>query len=136
MSEQPYKTCPGCKKVWRTQIELVEDHSLLVNGYQASFEDSHAGLFFLTHDVPGCGSTLALVVSDFRSFYAGPHYSELNRGRETCRELCLDRNRLEFCDAECSMHWVREVLQYLRRHEVPPHIPRGESGRLGSEAPP
>jgi hypothetical protein len=97
----------------------VRDARLRLDGYSAFFDDPANGLVFVTHRVPGCGTTLTLYAGQLRVLFSGTDYPELHKGADDCHRLCLDRSRLEECDAECSMAWVRDVLQYLRRHEMP-----------------
>jgi hypothetical protein len=122
---EPFKVCPQCGKSWRSLFELVEDVSLHVNGYQASFIDPDNGLVFFTHIVEHCRSTIAVEVQHLRHMYNGPEIEMHNFGRETCPGFCLDMHELEDCNQVCNMHWVRAILHYLRRHEMPPHLKPG-----------
>jgi predicted RNA-binding Zn-ribbon protein involved in translation (DUF1610 family) len=119
MMPEGFKTCPMCGEHWATLEDFVRDHRLVVNGYMASFDDPGTGLVFVTHTAPECGTTLSVRAAALRPLYHGPEYEELHYGAPDCRRLCLDRNRLEECEAPCRMAWVRHALQYLRRHEMP-----------------
>jgi hypothetical protein len=117
-----FKTCPGCLTTWMTSIELVQDITLEFNGYQASFDRAENGLFFFTHHLTYCHSTLAISVRCFKDYYNGPEYKIHNTGSPTCSGRCLLTKNYETCHEICDMRWIREVLQYLRRHEIPPHL--------------
>jgi hypothetical protein len=120
--QQVFKTCQSCQTTWKNVIDLVLDQTLEVNGYQAAFDHPENGIIFFTHNIKNCHSTLAINVMDFKDFYCGPRINHHNTGLHTCTGLCLMRNNLENCTAICDMQWVREVLQYLRKHEIPLHL--------------
>lgn len=119
MTNEPYKTCRVCHATWPTLPDLVHDANLRVNGYQASFGTPEEGLILLTHEVPGCGTTLAVTAGSLQHLYFGPGYTETLAGSEYCEMWCLDENSVDDCEAPCAMAWIRHVLQYLRRHELP-----------------
>lgn len=114
-----YKNCSYCQKIWKTQEDLVHDLSLIVNGYQAGFDDPEEGLFLLTHENGSCGSTIGVKAGDFKHLYDGPEYKECKARGVGCPLYCLDVNNLQPCPNDCSMAWVRVVLQHLVNHEVP-----------------
>ena len=110
----PFKVCSMCLKAWDDTNSFVTDPELMINGYQAFFDRPEDGLILFTHRHQGCHSTLAVKAGAFKSLYDGPLYDKLNRDASTCLHRCVDQNNLERCSAQCSMHWVREVLQLLR----------------------
>jgi hypothetical protein len=114
-----FKDCSRCHHRWPDMGQFVRDRSLVVNGYQASMGTPEEGLFLVTHDEGDCGTTLGVVAGDMKVLYHGPVYAEFCGGTDQCNGLCLDEGRLEECSAPCAMAWVRVVLQYLRRHEMP-----------------
>jgi hypothetical protein len=113
------KSCNLCQTQWHSWEAFVEDRSLQVNGYQASFTTPEDGVILLTHNVEHCGSTMAVRAGDLKSLYRGPHYTIQNHGSTACPGHCTDPTRLEACNQECEMHWVREILQFLRQHRIP-----------------
>lgn len=114
----PFKTCPSCHHHWQTADDLIQDRNLLVNGYQASFDDSLEGLFLLTHEVEGCGTTFAVKAGSLKYLYDGPEYTVHMALTEECEGHCLDNSDLEPCKNECDMRWARDILQILRNHGI------------------
>jgi len=123
-SGEPFKQCNLCGMVWPSYRDFVTDLQLRLEGYQASFDDPELGWILVTHMVEGCHTTLAVRAGELRVLRDGPEIAEYRTGLEDCIRLCLDRGRLEDCTAPCAMAWVRHVLQWLRRHELPPHLDR------------
>ena len=121
IEDRPFKICTLCHHCWETLDDLVLDPNLRVEGYQASFPDPKRGMILVTHLADGCHTTLSLKVEALASLYDGPTYLERRTGEDDCGGYCLSQGLLEECLAECDMAWVRKVLQYLRRHELPPH---------------
>jgi hypothetical protein len=121
MDSDAQLTCSLCGTIWLDYQAFFSDSDLVVNGYQASLGDADQGLILVTHDVPHCGTTLAVIARDLRPLYRGPVWPEVQAGTDPCPRHCLDDGDLESCTVRCSMAWVREVLQWLRRHELPSH---------------
>lgn len=111
-----FKTCTICKSKWLNLIDLVRDKDLYLNGYQASFSESHEGLFLLTHDVDDCGTTMAIKAGDLIDLYDGPKHTIHMAYTEKCDGHCLDSTDMEPCTNECDMRWAREILQILKNH--------------------
>ena len=84
--------------------------------------DPEWGLILLTHETEDCRTMLAVKAVTLKVLHPGPFWPERKTGLDGCLRLCLDKGRLEECTAECDMAWVRAALQWLRRHELPPHM--------------
>ena len=117
-----FKHCTMCGTSWRDLAEFVTDFQLRVEGYQACFPQPDLGLVMLTHRADGCGTTLAVAAAELRPLYDGPEFTEHRVGQEDCEKHCLQVKDIEECDVECDMAWIRTVMQYLRRHELPAHM--------------
>jgi hypothetical protein len=115
--QKPFKICPMCGKSWPSREAFLADCSLLYNGYQPDFGLFDQGLFYFTHEQPGCGSTMVLRAEAFISLYQGPHYAESRQGKEECPGYCLDRSKLQRCEAHCRHAFVREVSQLILDRE-------------------
>lgn len=122
----PAMTCTMCNTSWSDLESLVTDTNLEVVGYQARFDCPHEGLVLITHNVERCRTTIGISVANLRPLYFGPEYNERRTGSAECPGLCLLEGRLEECEAPCDMAWVRRVIQFMRRHELPPEWPGGD----------
>ncbi len=114
MSENLFKKCPSCQQKWETQDAFLSDPLLNINGYTANFKNLEGGLFFFTHRTPGCCSTMAVEVRDFKNLYNGPYYKGTKAGQDGCPRYCLDSDQLERCTAFCECAFVREILQIIK----------------------
>jgi len=112
-SKDIFKRCPGCFTEWSTRDAFLSDPSLELNGYKADFKNLEYGLFFITHKVDDCFSTMALEVSDFMDLYSGPIYPERRTMSEECPRYCVDEKQLKRCDALCECAFAREVMQII-----------------------
>lgn len=112
-------TCTMCDTRWDDIESFITDEELDVCGYQARFDVPSDGLILVTHMAEQCGTTLGVRVAEIRPLYDGPMYPERKTGSDECPGLCLLEGRLEDCTVECSMAWVRHVIQAMRRHEMP-----------------
>jgi len=121
----PFKRCPLCGAVWPDCRDFVTDLTLQVEGYQACLVGSDYGMILLTHRAEGCGTTLGVRTAHLKVLYDGPEWPERMTGLEPCRLFCLNWEILEECTVQCELAWVRQVLQWLRRHELPPHLNGG-----------
>jgi len=103
-----------CSRLWLSRADFLNDPSLELNGYQADFDNLEDGLFYFTHQVAGCFSTLAVKSGSFLDLYTGRRHTERKTGTEVCPGYCLHKEQLERCDAPCECAYVREVVQYIR----------------------
>ncbi len=118
--EEFFKICPCCFKKWTTREAFLSDHSLKLNGYKADFKDLEFGMFFFTHHIDGCHSTMALMVGDFRSLYSGEIYAEKKALSEECPRYCVNENQLSRCNAFCECAFVREIMHIIQMSQSAP----------------
>lgn len=113
---EDFKTCPSCSHCWRTIEDLILDKDLALNGYQASFDDIHEGLFLLTHNVAGCGTTLAIPASRLKSLCDGYEHKAHMEFTSSCEGHCMHEGDFDSCSNECDMRWARDIMQVLKNH--------------------
>ena len=129
-SEQTFKTCPACSKKWQTMEEFVSDPSLELNGYKADFKDLEYGMFFFTHKIEPCHSTMTIMIEDFRKLYSGPIYKENKTLSEECPRYCMNEKNLTRCDAFCECAFVREIMEIIiksKRTKITKHAPGSQA---------
>jgi len=115
--EEVFKECPMCRKIWQNREAFLDDGFLQLEGYSADFEIQEKGLFYFTHQVQGCFSTMAVEARAFFDLYTGEKYLGSKRGSDECPRLCLDRKRLDRCPVFCEFAFVREIIQVIKgRH--------------------
>ena len=112
-SESSFKRCPGCFTFWESRDDFLADPSLELNGYKADFQKLEYGLFFFTHKIDNCCSTMALEARDFIDLYSGNIYPERKTLSEECPRYCIDGKQLSRCDALCECAFVREIIQII-----------------------
>lgn len=112
---QAFSKCPTCKKCWATREEFLSDAMLILNGYNADFDSLDNGLFYFSHELDNCGSTLTVQARHFFDLYDGPRYTERKTGTDECPEYCLHLYRLERCEAKCECASIREILQTITK---------------------
>jgi hypothetical protein len=112
-----FKKCPSCFTSWATRNDFLRDGSLELNGYKADFQKLEYGLFFFTHKVADCFSTMALEAGDFLDLYTGTIYLESKTLTDECPRYCIDEKQLNRCEAKCECAFVREVLQIVKKSQ-------------------
>lgn len=103
-----------CSKQWNCRETFLSDPELDFIGYQANFGIMEQGLFYFTHEIEICGSTMILQAEEFFSLYQGKKYSDIKQGTEVCSAKCLDKKRLDRCQAHCEFAFAREVCQIIK----------------------
>ncbi len=121
-SADTFKICAMCGYQWKSLEEFATDVQLRLEGYMADFAQPENGLIVLTHVCHSCHSTLSLATGNFEHWRTGPIVTDLRMMSNECPGHCLDSANLEVCTVDCSMRWVREVLQYLKAHKIPEHL--------------
>lgn len=111
--EPIFKTCPMCKKEWKSREIFLDDQELIFIGYQANLGLPEEGLFYFTHEIEECGSTMAIKVEYFLTLYTGERYTEDKKHADDCRGYCLNREELRRCDARCRYAYVREISHVI-----------------------
>ena len=109
-----FKTCPNCKMEWPTQESFINDLSLKMNGYMANLNQLEDGIFFFTHNVEHCFSTLAVEAALFLNLYDGPYYEERKARSEDCPGYCIDMRMLNSCPVKCECAFVREISKIIQ----------------------
>lgn len=107
-----------CGFVWRDRAAFIHDISLECNGYQVNFEKLELGLFYFTHRVEGCYSTLAVYAEDFYDLNPAGGYPQRKTLTEQCPAYCLDRENLKRCGAHCECAFVRDLIQILKKMKL------------------
>jgi len=108
-----FKQCTMCNQKWQDRDSFLKDEELELNGYSADFEKLENGLFYFTHIIPDCRSTLALRAKVFIDLYKGIKFSESKIGSKECPGFCLERETLARCPAFCEFAFVREIIQII-----------------------
>jgi hypothetical protein len=112
--ESSFKICTMCQTRWPDRERFLADPALEMIGYQADIQSLENGLFLFNHLVENCKSTIAVRVHQFRDLYDGPVYQKCLIGTEDCAGLCLHRENLKPCQAECECRYVRDLVQIVK----------------------
>lgn len=115
--EKVFKICPMCSTVWVTRDDFLHDTSLYLNGYGVDSEELNCSLFYFTHMVPGCRSTLVIEARDFKDLYLGLGFSERRNGLEGCPGYCFLEEGVDNCDARCECACNRVVIQIIKKRQ-------------------
>lgn len=103
-----------CQTRWPDRENFLADPALDMIGYQADIESLENGLFLFNHLAENCKSTIAVRVHQFRDLYAGPVHQKCLIGTEDCEGMCLHRENLQPCQAECECRYVRDLVQIVK----------------------
>ncbi|MBU1221220.1 hypothetical protein KKF34_04415 [Myxococcota bacterium] len=111
--ENIFKKCPSCGKTWETRDDFLRDWLLKVNGYVVDFETLEYGLYYFTHMVEGCFSTMVIETGKFIDLFDGERYEGNHAGQPGCPLYCLDNEQFSRCDQICECAFFREVLRKI-----------------------
>jgi hypothetical protein len=111
----PFKLCGCCRKSWESRDDFITSPQICLLGYQAAFDKPENGLFLFNHLDKVCRTTLGINVSNFYDMYDGIRYPESKIGYDECSRKCLSIYDLERCDVPCSMAFIREIIQIIRK---------------------
>ena len=114
MKTAPFKICPSCAKPWNTLEDFLADPEIELAGYQVNFADLKGGLFYFSHTKADCETTLAIPVNQFTGLSNRPMLASHGEQPKCCPRLCVRRDKLDPCPAECECIWVREIMQIIR----------------------
>jgi hypothetical protein len=120
--ETEFKTCPVCKKAWKTRKEFLDDSDVKIVGYQVHFKELSGGLFLFNHS---CKTTMSVKAGAFIDLYGGPVFADRLTGTDECPGHCLVEHELRPCPAKCDCAFVREMIQIIKAW---PKVDRYENG--------
>jgi len=93
---------------------FLDDPHLTFNGYQPNLGEQEQGIFFFTHNIKLCGSTIGLRVISFAPIYSGPRHTSSKQFSNDCPRYCLDSRNLKRCNAPCENAFAREISQIIK----------------------
>ena len=111
----PFKTCPLCHYDWQDRKKFLSDPNISLVGYQVNFGDLRAGFFLFTHEIPDCGTSMAIDAGKFTDMHDGPIFKERMEGTEACPGYCLHQTSLKPCPSHCECAYVLDVLQTVKK---------------------
>ena len=109
----PFKICPQCAYTWNVRDDFLEDPSICLVGFQASFKETESGHYLFNHILEGkhCGTTLAVEVEAFLSLHEGTMFTEIKFESPICELHCTRVDDLAQCPVECKNAIAREIMQ-------------------------
>lgn len=110
-----FKECPNCRHLWRDRESFLSDPGLHLIGYQVNYGELNAGLFLFSHDIPACGTSLAVKAGKFTDMHKGPIFESRLADTDSCAGHCLHVSDLSPCPEKCECAYVRDVLQEVKK---------------------
>jgi len=109
----PFKMCPKCAYTWKTREDFLEDPSICLIGFQASFEETESGYYLFNHSLRGnpCDTTLAMEVEVFLSLLTRTMFTDIKAKTPICEMHCSSVEDLSQCPVECKNAFAREIMQ-------------------------
>ena len=113
MAMDPFKMCPKCAYTWKTREDFLEDPSICLIGFQASFEETESGYYLFNHSLRGnpCDTTLAMEVEVFLSLLTRTMFTDIKAKTPICEMHCSSVEDLSQCPVECKNAFAREIMQ-------------------------
>jgi hypothetical protein len=114
-SKDVYKICPKCQHEWQTQMDLLNDSTLYILGFQAAFTENDEGFILFNHipENDQCNTTFSLKVSDFRNLHDGPLYDDIKYEKDECSGFCAKIENLSRCSAKCRNANARDIINKI-----------------------
>ncbi len=108
-----FKTCSKCSHTWTVRDDFLEDPSICLVGFQASFVESESGYYLFNHilDEDECNTTLMVNVEAFLSLHKGSMFTDNKMESPLCEGHCAHVENLSQCSVECKNAVAREIMQ-------------------------
>ena len=110
-----FETCRQCRREWPDRESFLADPQVVLTGCQVDTDHPRSSAVLFDHRAPGCGTTIAVPVPALQDLYAGPRHKVNWAPSAMCPGMCFDPANLDPCPAECSVAYVRQILQEVRR---------------------
>jgi hypothetical protein len=109
-----FKKCTMCEKSWETLDDFVKDKEIKLNGYQVNIIDPLRGMFIFTHNIPLCGTSVAIKIDKLASLSEKPLPTQSIERPHDCPGHCLIESNFNKCTATfCLGQVIRDLLQTL-----------------------
>ena len=108
--ETKFKTCPVCRKVWKTRNDFLDDPDVSIVDYQVHSEELTGGMLVFNHSDE---TTISVKAGAFIDLYSGPMFKALLTSTDKCSGYCLGEHELRSCPAKCDCDFAREVVQII-----------------------
>lgn len=118
----PIKKCNHCETSWLTPQDVIVDPTLTLKGFQPAMHNANDSLIYLTHDIRGCNTVMAIRAEAFRSLYDGEIPDINRRVKHSCTGGCTKLTEFINCTRPCDFYWVRFVLKCINTHTLPFHL--------------
>ena len=128
---QVLKKCSICESCWKNLDDLLQDDSLVFNGYQPFFTRPDKGCFLFTHEKEDCGTTLSIEIWKFKELLGQEtNFFPFKPGENPdCELRCIEETDLMPCAAtSCNGNVIRQLMQIVKKH-----IPAPADGLSGDE---
>ena len=109
MQDTKLKQCSFCK-TWLSAEEIVNNPNIVPLGMAFSEDDTETAYYYFVHNVPECGTTFLLPVTELESFITETIPSERLTLSECCEEHCVSLDDLAECRQECFFAPYRRLL--------------------------
>jgi len=108
----PFKICSKCGYTWKVRDDFLEDLSICLVGFQASFKETESGYYLFNHILEGnhCNTTLTVEVEAFLSLHKGIMFTDIKFENPTCEAHCTRVEDLSQCPVECKNAVAREIM--------------------------
>ena len=113
----PFKQCPMCAITWHDRKHFLDDQTLELNGYQADLDKLEKGLFYFTHNIEQCRSTMAIEAGQFYSLNPATPHTVRRTGGDDCPGFCLKKGALDKCPIECECAFVRDIIDIINNYK-------------------
>ncbi len=95
----------------------MQDPSVCLVGFQASFIETKTGIYLFNHILGDnqCNTTLGVKVDAFLSLYKGSMFPEIQVESPACEGHCNNVEDLTQCPVECKNAVARKIMQHFSK---------------------
>ena len=106
---KPLKRCPSCGEEFSLR-DFISNPQVIPKGMSFESDNPDLNLYYFHHDTPGCGTTLAIPVSEFVGLINEPLPEQNLAQTEVCENHCVSVHELSACGQKCTYAPYRRLL--------------------------
>lgn len=111
--QETFKSCPMCGKKWISLHEFLNDQNLKCNGFHPATDIYDFDLYYFTHLVEGCGTTMGMLSGSFFSLYNFEPFEQKVHGMGDCNTCSFSDLKFQRCAITCEHMIHTEIAKVV-----------------------
>ncbi len=116
VDDKSFKQCPTCNQGFSIR-DIFEDPTIRPLGLALDDSDLETNLYFLNHQIPGCGTTFIVPAVKFTAIVGEAIPEKIRTGQPDCEGHCNNMDDWRECKNDCLHAPFRRLLVRMEKEK-------------------